>query len=73
MTTLFIRWLLVRVPFFPTSTVQRFPNFPCYLAPDFTHYISERLEMIFSQQEVTEGQNKKEKLERNETYEDKIN
>ena len=37
------------------------------LAPDFAHYISERLEMIFSQREVTEGQTRKRK------YENKIN
>ena len=43
------------MPFFATSTVQRFPNFPRNLAPAFTHYLSERPEMIFSQGEVTEG------------------
>jgi hypothetical protein len=52
------------------GTKQRFPflcflwfeevlTLPRYLAPDFTHYISERLEMIFSQREVTEGQTRK--------------
>ena len=51
MTTLFMRWLLVRVPFFATSTVQRFPNFPRNLAPAFTHYLSERLEMQFNNEE----------------------
>jgi len=47
-----------------TSAVPNLSNFPRNLAPDLTHYLSERLEMILSQREVTEGQNKKEKLER---------
>ena len=46
---------------------SQFKNFPRYLAPEFTHYLSERLEMSFSQQEVTEGQTRK------RTYENKIN
>jgi len=47
------------------SAVQRFddfPNFPRNLAPDFTHYMSERLEMTSSKQGVKEGRNKKRKL-----------
>jgi hypothetical protein len=54
--------ILVRVPFFATSTVQRFPNFPRNFAPDSTHYLSERIEMIFSQGEVTEGHNKQNQI-----------
>src|SRR6267143_5616509 len=45
-----------------TATVKFFANFPCYLAPDFTHYLSERLEMSSRRREIKEGQNKKRKL-----------
>ena len=38
------RFLLFKNPS-ATSAVPNLPNFPRYLAPDFTHYISERLEM----------------------------
>ena len=36
------------------------PNFPRNLAPDFTHYISERPEMTSHGWEAKEGQNQKE-------------
>ena len=34
-----------------TSAVLNLPNFPRYLAPDFTHYLSERLEMTKRKEE----------------------
>ncbi len=44
------------------SALTRFPNFPRNLAPDFTHYMSERPEMTSSKQGVKEGQNNRRKL-----------
>jgi hypothetical protein len=44
--------------------LQKFPNFSRKESKNFTQYLSEWPEMIFSQREVTEGQNKKRKLER---------
>jgi hypothetical protein len=44
------------------STIQRFPNFPRNLAPDFTHYISERPEMTSSKQGVKEGQKQEKEI-----------
>jgi hypothetical protein len=38
---------------------RKFKNFPRNEPPNFTEYLSEWPEMIFSQREVTEGQNKK--------------
>jgi hypothetical protein len=63
---------------------KRFPNFPRNLAPDFTHYLSERPEMTSpwhagasakaARRGLKEGQNNSEQLkERDNTYEDKIN
>ena len=68
----FVSFWLVRVPFFATSTVQRFPNFPRNLAPDFTHYLSERPEMIFSQGEVTDGQKQEKEIRKKNDHENKI-
>src|SRR5206468_10618169 len=44
------------------SVVPPLLNLPRNLAPDFTHYISERPEMSSQRREIKESQNKKEKL-----------
>jgi hypothetical protein len=41
------------------SDLRFLPNFARNLAPEFTHYISERPEMTSSKQGVKEGNNKK--------------
>ncbi len=49
-----------RLPFLCFLWFEEVPTFPRNLALLSVLYLSERPEMIFSQREVTEGQNKKE-------------
>src|SRR6266446_1567436 len=42
-----------------TSAVPSLPNFPRYLAPAFTHYLSERLEMQLNNEESKKAKTRK--------------
>jgi len=46
---------------------QKFPNFPRKGLKNFTQYLSERPEMTSSQRGANEGQNKKRKLNHEQT------